>query len=279
MSRNGDSETPSIPVADNAILRAREPSIVSASPAPPPTASGPPQEPGGSTSLKLRIVAGFAAMTLVVALMMGIFTAKILSDSGLSPDLATSMRRELLLWGFGAVIIASLLGAIFARQISEPLRRLTEELRQKDFHDLADCVQVRHEFLELEQLSLTIRTLASSVRSRDFEISASERKFREAFDLVGIGLTQVDTEGRFVMVNRRFCEMLGYSAEELKGKLFIDITHPEDQPSDEAMLHAIVSQGLPAQVNREKRYIRKDGSVLWAQRSGVVVRDATGKPV
>ena len=137
-------------------------------------------------------------------MMMGIVVAKFLSDSGISPDLAANMRRELLLWSFGAVIIASLIGVIFSRQISEPLRRLTEELQKKDFRDLADSVEVQPEFLELEQLRITIRTLSSSVRSRDLQLSASEHKFREAFDLVGIGLTQVDTNGRFLVVNRRF---------------------------------------------------------------------------
>lgn len=263
MAHNGNSQTPPVNVADSAA----------------PSASEPLPAVSRSTSLKLRIAAGFAAMTLAVALMMGIIAAKILSDSGLSPDVAPSLRRELLLWGFGAVVISSLLGVIFARQISEPLRRLTEELRHNNFHDLADSVHVRREFLELEQLSLTILALADSVRLRDLQLSASERKFREAFNLVGIGLTQVDTEGRFLVVNPRFCEMLGYSAEELIGKRFIDITHPEDQPADEAMLHAIVSQGLPSPVNREKRYIRKDGTVLWAQRSGVVVCDLSGKPL
>ena len=237
MARNGHPETAAVNAVDDAVLGATNPSVQLTAPARPLTASGMPPPNARSTSLKLRIVAGFAAMTLAVALMMGIVAAKILSDGGLSPDLATSMRRELLLWSFGAVIIASLIGVIFARQISEPLRRLTEELQQKDFLDLADPVQVQPEFLELEQLSITIRTLASSVRDRDLQLSASEHKFREAFDLVGIGLTQVDTKGRFLVVNRRFWEMLGYSAEELKGKCFIDITHPEDQPADEAMLH------------------------------------------
>jgi len=279
MARNGHPETAAVNAVDAAVLGATDPSVQLTDPTRPLTASGMPPPNARSTSLKLHIVAGFAAMTLAVVLMMGIVAAKILSDGGLSPDLATSMRRELLLWSFGAVIIASLIGVIFARQISEPLRRLTEELQQKDFRDLADSVQVQTEFLELEQLSITIRALASSVRDRDLQLSASEHKFREAFDLVGIGLTQVDTKGRFLVVNRRFCEMLGYTADELKGKSFIDITHPEDQPADEAMLCGIVSQGLALSVNREKRYIRKDGSVLWAQRSGVVVRDATGKPV
>ncbi|MEO8384934.1 MAG: EAL domain-containing protein [Betaproteobacteria bacterium] len=230
-----------------------------------------------STSLKLRIVAGFAAMTLAVALLMGIITLKLLSNSGITPEIANSLHRELLLWGFGAVVIAGFLGVVFARQISEPLRQLTEELQQQDFHDLAEAVNVRREFLELEQLSLTIRALASSVRSRDLEISASERKFREAFDLVGTGLTQIDSEGRFIAVNRRFCELLGYSTEELLGKGFSDIAHPDDVAFSAGMPHAAAPDSV-APVNRETRYIRKDGSIIWAQRSGVVVPDAEGKP-
>lgn len=279
MARNSNSDGELVDVADSAMQGANSPPKESAGSETRPSATALPLPTGRSTSLKLRIVAGFAAMTLAVALMMGIVAANILSDGGLSPELASSMRQQLLLWSFAAVLIASLLGVVFADRISKPLRLLTEELQRLDFDDLADTVHVRREFRELEQLSLTIHALAISIRKRDLQLSASERKFREAFDLAGTGLTQVDTNGRFLVVNRRFCEMLGYSAEELKGKCFIDITHPEDQPADEAMLRGIVSQGLSLPVNREKRYIRKDGSVFWAQRSGVVVRDATGRPV
>jgi len=230
-----------------------------------------------STSLKLRIVAGFAAMALAVALLMGITTARILSDSGITPELADILRRELLLWGFGAVVVAVFLGVFFARRITEPLRRLTEELQERDFHELADAVSVRREFLELEQLSLTIRSLASSVRRRDLQISSSERKFREAFDLVGTGLTQMDSDGRFLAVNRRFCEMLGYSADELLGKKFSDIAHPDDFAISANESRHVATTGSAASVYRETRYLRNDGSILWAQRSGVVVHDAEGK--
>lgn len=126
-------------------------------------------------------------------------------------------------------------------------------------------------------MSETVGSLTNAVPDPDLELSASERKFREVFDLVGTGLTQVDTDGRFLMVNRRFCEMLGYSAEELVGRRFVEFTHPEDRPADDALLQAIVGEGIPASISREKRYIRKDGSTLWAQRSGVVVCDDSGK--
>ncbi len=230
-----------------------------------------------SASIKPRIVAGFAAMALAVALLMGVITARIVRHSGITPELANSLRSELLLWGFGAVVVAAFLGVFFARRITEPLGRLTHELQQRDFHELADAVSVRREFLELEQLSLTIRGLASSVRNRDLQISSSERKFRETFDLVGTGLAQLDSAGRFLAVNRRFCEMLGYSAGELLGKKFSDIVHPDDLAASEGV-PPNETPGSVASINRETRYIRKDGSTLWAQRSGVVVQDVEGKP-
>ena len=128
-------------------------------------------------------------------------------------------------------------------------------------------------------MSVEESSRTNAVPDTNLELSASERKFREVFDLVGTGLTQVDTGGRFLMVNRRFCEMIGYSAEELIGRRFVEFTHPEDRPADDEMLQAIVGQGTSPPLTREKRYIRKDGSTLWAQRSGVVVCDNAGKPL
>ena len=279
MPRNGNPEESSNGTADMEVPRACEPSVAPMNQGPTSVTGRLPPDMARRISLRLRIGVGFAAMTLALALLMCLIVARVLGDVSLSPELTTSMQNALLISGFGAVAIAGLLGVLFSRQISEPLRRLTEEISRRDFRDLADAVGVRGEFREIEQLRFSIRAMANSVRDRDHQLSANERKFREAFDLVGTGLTQVDAEGRFLAVNRRFCEMLGYSADELIGKRFVDITHPEDQSADELMIHAIVSQGLDSPVNREKRYIRKNGSVLWAQRSGVVVRDEMGTPM
>ena len=232
-----------------------------------------------ASGINLRIIAGFAAITLAVALVIGAIATRIGSDAGLSADVADRMRGQLLWWGFGAVLLAALLGAIFARHIGEPIRRLTERLQREDFRDFADGAGKHREFAELEQLSRTMERLAESVRAREAELSESERKFREAFDLVGVGLTQVDREGRFTLVNRHFCEMLGYSRKELIGKRFVDVTHPDEQRDDEALIRNTVDHRKNVAIAKEKRYVRKDGSVMWAQRSGVIVRDAAGEPL
>lgn len=234
---------------------------------------------GPTSSIKLRIIAGFAAITLAVALVIGIVAMRIGAEAGLAGSVAAQMQNQLLWWGFGAVLVAALLGAIFARYIGEPIRRLTERLRLDDFRDFADSPGTGREYAELEQLSAAIYKLARSVRLREMELSDSERRFREAFDLVGVGLTQVDRDGRFTLVNRRFCEMLGYESAELIGRRFVDVTHPDEQRDEEALIRDAATEGHPLLITKEKRYVRKDGSVIWAQRSGVVVRDAGGRPI
>ena len=72
--------------------------------------------------------------------------------------------------------------------------------------------------------------------------------------------------------------MLGYERNELIGRSFIDITHADDQEADIELLRTVTSTPV-VRISKEKRYVRKDGSILWAQRSGVVVRDETGKPL
>lgn len=230
-----------------------------------------------SSSITVRIIAGFAAVALAVALLIAIMATRLSADAGLAADVAVRLRDQLLLWGFGAVVIAALMGALIARQVGEPLRRLAENLKRQEFSDFHG---ERHGgYAEVEVLSRTIDELAASVRQRESELSVSERKFREAFDLVGVGLTQVDRDGRFTLVNRRFCEMLGYPREQLIGKRFIDITHPDDREDDEKTLLRANGDDISVPISREKRYLRRDGSVIWAQRSGVVVRDDAGRPL
>jgi len=229
------------------------------------------------SSIKLRIVAGFAVMTLAVALMIVAIATRLSGDAGIPADIADRIRDQLLWWGFGAVVLAALIGALVARHVGEPIRRLTEDLEKQDFRDFSDAGRGGG-YAELDQLRSTMRRLSESVRLRETELSESERKFREAFDLVGVGLTQVNAEGRFTLVNRRFCEMLGYTREELIGRRFVDVTHPDDREEDEALIRDTVEKQISVPIAKEKRYMRKDGTAIWAQRSGVVIRDAGGKP-
>ena len=97
----------------------------------------------------------------------------------------------------------------------------------------------------------------------------------EAFEQTAVGLTLVSLDGTFLRVNRTFCEMTGYGKAELIGQTFRRITHPDDIARDEEQL-ARVANGAASLETVEKRYLRRDGSVLWVRRNASVLRDAQG---
>ncbi|MBX3651763.1 MAG: diguanylate cyclase [Burkholderiales bacterium] len=120
-------------------------------------------------------------------------------------------------------------------------------------------------------------TLARQRRARE-ALANSEARFRGAFEQAAIGMAHTSMDRRFLQVNQRFCDMLGYTREELMGKAATDFTHPEDRGSathDRQRLLAGEADSLSA----EKRYVRKDGSLLWVNRTVSLVRDAEGQPL
>jgi PAS domain S-box-containing protein len=107
----------------------------------------------------------------------------------------------------------------------------------------------------------------------------SDAGFRAMFELSGVGMIQADAPGfRFTRVNQKFCEIAGYSAEELLSKTYIGLTHPEDCQRDMAELARIL-RGTADSWSIEKRCVRKDGSLIWARVDGAVLRDDTGRAV
>ena len=106
----------------------------------------------------------------------------------------------------------------------------------------------------------------------------SEETFSNAFRQSPHGMAFVDTEGQFTRVNRALCNLLGYSEDELRGKRFADITHPEDKAVDLEQLQRMRS-GEISSYQRIKRYVRKDSSVIWVSLGVSAIHDAEGKPI
>jgi two-component system sensor histidine kinase UhpB len=103
----------------------------------------------------------------------------------------------------------------------------------------------------------------------------SEERFRAIFFQAAVGIAQTTTDRQWLLLNDRLCQILGYSREELRGKTFIDITHPDDRESSLAAQRKLLAgDGLSSM---EKRYIRKDGSIVWARVFLSVVRGLHGE--
>jgi PAS domain S-box-containing protein len=104
----------------------------------------------------------------------------------------------------------------------------------------------------------------------------SEERFRALVSQATAGITQTDLNNRLVFVNPQFGEMLGFSRSELMGKTIWELTHPDDIEESRRLFERLISEGKPYQF--EKRFIRRDGQVLWANVSVSPIRDVTGKP-
>jgi diguanylate cyclase (GGDEF)-like protein/PAS domain S-box-containing protein len=105
-----------------------------------------------------------------------------------------------------------------------------------------------------------------------------ERRFELTFDHAPLGIALIGLDGNYLRVNRRWCDMLGYQESELIGKSSADIVHPDDMEASRRH-DALVKRGKAAWQSREKRYIHKDGRLVWVRRTQSMATDAFGKPM
>jgi diguanylate cyclase (GGDEF)-like protein/PAS domain S-box-containing protein len=139
------------------------------------------------------------------------------------------------------------------------------------------------------RLHVTLDETANSVRSiaitRDITdrkraeeaVYLSEARFRSAFEFAGHGMALVDMDGRFLRVNAAYCRITGYSEDELLARTFADITYPEDVAENVHIAQRMRAREISA-FQMEKRYVRKDGGIVWVQLNVSTVRDAAGAP-
>lgn len=109
------------------------------------------------------------------------------------------------------------------------------------------------------------------------EIRDREAKFRAIFDQAAIGIARMGIDGRWLEVNQKFCDIVGCTPEELMELTFQDITHPDDLETDLEYVRRLIS-GEIDNYTMEKRYICKDGSVIWINVTGSGVRKPSGEP-
>ena len=107
------------------------------------------------------------------------------------------------------------------------------------------------------------------------ELRSIEERYRAIFNNAAVGIDVVSDEGRFLRANSTLQDMLGYTEEELKGLSVIDITFPEDRDVSREKLDTL-TKGVISSYRLEKRYVRKDGSLLWADISVSAIRGSDG---
>lgn len=109
-------------------------------------------------------------------------------------------------------------------------------------------------------------------------VQASQEEFRATFEQAAVGMAHVRLhDGRILRANQKFGEILGYAPEEVLGHTFQDLTYPQDLDTNLALLERLLA-GEISTYSLEKRYIRKDGSLVWVTLTGSLKRDQAGIP-
>jgi PAS domain S-box-containing protein len=106
----------------------------------------------------------------------------------------------------------------------------------------------------------------------------SEQRFRATFNAAAIGMALIAPDGTFIRSNHALQQIIGYSSEELRGKTFREITHPDDLDNSLHLLQGL-QDGEYENYRLEKRYYHKDGHPIWVRLSTSAVRDAIGNPL
>lgn len=106
----------------------------------------------------------------------------------------------------------------------------------------------------------------------------SEQRFRAMFEQAHVGIAQIATNGEFIAVNPGACAIGGYAEEELLGMKADDVTYPDDLPREQELTRKLLQGEIP-DFTLEKRYVRKDGDIVWANMTATLVRDAAGNPL
>lgn len=109
------------------------------------------------------------------------------------------------------------------------------------------------------------------------ELKKSEARFRATFEQAAMGIAHVSTDGHWLRVNKKLCDIIGYSGEELLAMTFQDITHPDDLETDLHYLRQVLDGEIKT-YSMEKRCFRKDKSLVWVKLTVSLVRDDLGQP-
>ncbi len=198
--------------------------------------------------------------------------------AGLQPqDVVGKHFADTYWWAYSAAVQQELRAAIARARAGESSRydvlvRLDEsKFITVDFALVPMCdSHGRIAYLIPSGVDVTDRERARS------ELQASEQLLLATFEHAAVGLAHVNSEGRFVRVNRRLCEITGYSEEEMTSRTFHSITHPDDLQADELQVRRLLA-GRDDTYRMEKRYIRKDSSVVWVQVTVSLLRDLPGR--
>ncbi len=176
---------------------------------------------------------------------------------------ADASRRFMFGLGLAALLTASFLAFVLGRHMSQHIANVAAAAVAvgEGRHSPMMSSSVR----EIDAVSNALVAARGLIHQRDVALRESEADFRGFFENINMGTAQIDSGGRFRRVNKRYCEITGYSQEELiAGMGPLDLDHPEDRALDRERLQRFF-QGETEDYETEKRYVHKDGHLVWVR--------------
>jgi PAS domain S-box-containing protein len=194
-------------------------------------------------------------------------------------ELATGVAAEAILGATLEEVLPASTGALLG--IFENVRATGElvdagEVEYGDARIEHGCFWIKAFPLPRGRIAMTFENVTAMVRARR-ALQESEGRFRGAFDSASVGMALIALDGSFVQVNNRLAEMLGYEPPELSRLNVRDVTHADEIEIDLRSMEELSSGRLDS-YHREKRYVRKDGSLMWAELTVSPVRGYDGSP-
>jgi PAS domain S-box-containing protein len=213
--------------------------------------------------------------------------AKVLNvDVPMFPDMAQNLRE----------ILASAVPVIYISGTEKTVNRISAEkfgvqsqmvvalypkLGKPWVFGMHQCSYPRVWTKEEDKLFMEIaRRISDGLSSVLFlrQLRENEERFRATFEQAAVGIAHVALNGQWVRVNQKLCDIVGYSREELLQETFKEITHCDDLGADKEYIRQLLSGEIQT-YGMEKRYVRKDGTLVWTNLTVSGVRNAADEPM
>ena len=223
-------------------------------------------------SLWQRVVLAVALTLLATWLRVALAPAE---SGGRFVTLSLAAALAALLGGFTAGMVSTVLGMVLVNYF------LVKPYGSLAIDDLGEAfwLNLWHFIAQLVVVGAITQAQQRNRRLQEANELAqtSQKRFLDTFELAASGMSHVSTDGRLLRVNRSFCDIVGYSADELQQLNFGEITHPDDIGPDMALLRETLA-GQRDTYTLEKRYRHKQGHWVWVQLTVALVREADGSP-
>src|SRR5215211_2128560 len=183
--------------------------------------------------------------------------------------------RAARLFGYGH---GELLGLPAARLLDLPDEAQAGPVERTAVRGDGSQVRVEAALARMDSSLIVSLRDVSERHAREARLREAGQRFQRVFEDRAVGMGLVGEDFRLVEVNDAFCRLTGYDADELRGRTFAEITHPDDVDTDLRLARRVFSGELRG-YSIDKRYVCKDGSIVWVELTVSVIRDEQGRPL